>query len=795
MDKSLKRYILNRNRNGIRRKKNNTIPLDEMLELGHTESVKNPELTFAADSALEAELARFRQHQALLDRTEKIAHIGHFEWSYELDRLLSCSEEYARIHDKTVSEVMAAHSSWQNVVEQVHPDDRARFEKSEFALRRDKSIDIEFRLVLGSGEIRHIREFAIEVTDETGAEIGTFGILQDISERIKYERDLEYRDELARQTETITDIGHFIYDEDNARYVYMSEGCARIYGTTVADYILRMQSLEDDLSDIHDEDVVRVEEAYTEYRETGQDCAIEYRIIRADGEIRWLRELTRAKRRKDGRVVQTLGVVQDITERVRRDQDMLFKDEITRQAEAITDIGYFLFDERENCHLYISPGQARIVGMNVEEYYHRVKSNEDYFELVFEEDRDIVRNAYYDSLKREGAWDIEYRVQREDGELRWVREIGREHSRDSEGVVKSIGVIQDITEQKNIEQELLYKDALANQAEAITEIGHFIYDEIKQIYLYVSPGLARIHGMGENEVVTRIVSWEGDLDVIHPEDRQNVRRAYDKFLAEGGDWHVDYRLMRADGEVRWIREMGKAHLINHGIPEQTIGVLQDITAQKNAEREIIKAKETLEQQVVERTRELANTVKQLQEEIEEREKIAAELDFLANHDALTGLPSLRLCKDRLNHSLAEARRNRQTSAVMFLDLDGFKAINDEYGHEFGDLVLKVTADRIRGEIRETDTVARIGGDEFVIILSSLPENEIAERIASSLVEQLAKPIFVEDVRVAISASIGVSLYPSNGTTAEELIRSADKAMYRVKRAGKNDFGFVNAAKF
>ena len=148
-------------------------------------------------------------------------------------------------------------------------------------------------------------------------------------------------------------------------------------------------------------------------------------------------------------------------------------------------------------------------------------------------------------------------------------------------------------------------------------------------------------------------------------------------------------------------------------------MLQDITAQKTAEQEIIDARDTLEQQVVERTHELANTVKQLQVEIEEREKIAGELDFLANHDALTGLPSLRLCKDRLDQSLIAARRNRQTSAVMFLDLDGFKEINDEHGHEFGDKVLKVTADRIKAEIRESDTVARIGGDEFVIILSKI----------------------------------------------------------------------------
>lgn len=361
--------------------------------------------------------------------------------------------------------------------------------------------------------------------------------------------------------------------------------------------------------------------------------------------------------------------------------------------------------------------------------------------------------------------------------------------------MQSLGVIQDITERVAREQELQYKDALANQAEAITDIGHFIYDEIRQKYLYVSPGLSRIHGMSENELITRIVSWEGDLDLIHPEDRATVMKAYDKFLAEGGDWRVEYRLMRADGETRWIRELGEAYVINHGIPEQTLGVLQDITAQKQAEQEIIKAKETLEQQVVARTRELANTVKQLQEEIEEREKIAAELDFLANHDALTGLPSLRLCKDRLNQSLAEARRNRQASAVMFLDLDGFKAINDRHGHEFGDLVLKVAADRIKAEIRETDTVARIGGDEFVIILSSLPETEIVRRIATNLVAQLARPIYIEEVKIGISVSIGISMYPENGTTAEQLIRSADQVMYRVKHAGKNDFDFVDSVEF
>ena len=131
---------------------------------------------------------------------------------------------------------------------------------------------------------------------------------------------------------------------------------------------------------------------------------------------------------------------------------------------------------------------------------------------------------------------------------------------------------------------------------------------------------------------------------------------------------------------------------------------------------------------------------------------------------------------------------------MFLDLDGFKEINDSYGHEFGDLVLKVTADRIKAEIRETDTVARIGGDEFVIILSSLPQMDIVDRIASNLIGQIGQLIHIEENQVAVNASIGIALYPEDGTTSEELIRNADKAMYMVKRAGKNNFGFVRPEK-
>ncbi len=477
-------------------------------------------------STPEKELTGFRRREALLEATERIAKIGHYQWNFKHERLVSCSAEFAGIFDMTIEQAINSLSSWENMLACVHPEDRQVYKATSAALRVNKSLDTDYRLLLKSGVIKHVREYGIIIRDEQGEELSVFGLLQDVTSQFKHERELAYRDELSRQAESITDIGHFIYDEISEAHLHISEGYARIYGTTSEAFLSDVRNLEDELADIHKDDRAMVEQEYRRYMESGRDCVIEFRIHRADGEVRWIRELTRAYRKKGNRVAQTIGVIQDITERIKYEQ------------------------------------------------------------------------------------------------------------------------------------------------------------------------------------------------------------------------------------------------------------------------EIIRAKSSLEQQVADRTNELANTIKQLQSEIIEREAVTSRLNFLANHDALTGLPSLRLCKDRLERSIIDAQRNKQLAAVMFLDLDGFKAINDSYGHELGDEVLKRTAKRIQIEIRETDTVARIGGDEFLIILSSLPDIKIVERIAANLINRIAEPIELENISVSISSSIGIALYPHNGSTTKELIRNADTTMYAVKNSGKNNFRFV-----
>jgi diguanylate cyclase (GGDEF)-like protein len=160
---------------------------------------------------------------------------------------------------------------------------------------------------------------------------------------------------------------------------------------------------------------------------------------------------------------------------------------------------------------------------------------------------------------------------------------------------------------------------------------------------------------------------------------------------------------------------------------------------------------------------------------------------LALHDALTGLPNRRLLEDRIATTLQHANRNHHKAAIMYIDLDGFKAINDTYGHAYGDEVLKTIAKRLLDCSRKEDTVARLGGDEFMVVLSEVTGLADAQGPAAKIVEAVSEPIFINDLTLGLSTSIGISIYPDDAETVDSLISIADYALYEAKRGGKNRF--------
>jgi two-component system cell cycle response regulator len=169
------------------------------------------------------------------------------------------------------------------------------------------------------------------------------------------------------------------------------------------------------------------------------------------------------------------------------------------------------------------------------------------------------------------------------------------------------------------------------------------------------------------------------------------------------------------------------------------------------------------------------------------EHYSLEMESLAMHDALTGLPNRRLLMDRLSLSITHAHRNKRTMAVMYLDLDGFKQVNDTLGHDVGDKLLNMVAARLAAAVRQEDTVARLGGDEFVIALWELIHADGLARLVSKVIQAVSQPYVINGHTVSVTTSVGVSIYPTHGDDADTLMKNADLALYEAKRAGKNDY--------
>ena len=200
----------------------------------------------------------------------------------------------------------------------------------------------------------------------------------------------------------------------------------------------------------------------------------------------------------------------------------------------------------------------------------------------------------------------------------------------------------------------------------------------------------------------------------------------------------------------------------------------------------------LENRVAQRTGELEAANEELQSAKVQAESVASRMQYHAHHDSLTGLPNRILLNDRLNTAMSHARRKQGILALLFLDLDRFKIINDSLGHAVGDQLLRVVARRLKNCIRDEDTVARLGGDEFMVLLPSISGSSDAGKIGNKIIDTLLQPVSCHGHELHITTSIGVSLYPYDGTDSETLIKNADISMYRAKESGRNKLIYYTA---
>lgn len=296
-------------------------------------------------------------------------------------------------------------------------------------------------------------------------------------------------------------------------------------------------------------------------------------------------------------------------------------------------------------------------------------------------------------------------------------------------------------EDKLRESEAKYR-TLVEQIPAITYI-----DTLDAVTIYVSPQIEKMLGFSQEEYLADPDFW---LKLLHPDDRERVQAEYRQSRVSGKPFTSEYRLTAQDGRVVWVCDRAVVVQDDMGQPRIIQGVILDITERIQAEKAI---------------------------------------KDLAYYDYLTNLPNRLLFNDRFSLELAHAHRNRQMIAIMFIDLDQFKIINDTLGHNMGDQFLKIVAERLKSLLREADTFSRFGGDEFTLLLPQIHQMEDIVKIAQRIIETIRQPWILQGIEFHITVSIGVAVYPRDGDNIETLLKNADTAMYRVKEGGKNNYQF------
>lgn len=413
-----------------------------------------------------------------------------------------------------------------------------------------------------------------------------------------------------------------------------------------------------------------------------------------------------------------------------------------------TPVGINLTDV-EGHVLATNPAFAQMLGCDESEL--RAKTID---AITHPDDRAGDRTLFTELLS--GARDhyrIEKRYVRPDGTIVWVR-LSVSLIRDASGTPQfTVGVAEDITERKAMEEALRESERRFSSAFEHSPIGMALVG-LDGRWLKVNRALCTLLGYTEEQLLGATFQ-----DLTHPDDLKEDLVFVQQLLAGEVMQRVrEKRYFHRDGHTVWVRV--SVSLVTHedGTPWYCVTQTEDISEQK-------------------RTQEALHAL--LRQQAASLEAI----EYRAAHDLLTGLPNRSLAIDRLHHAVLSARRRNATCGLLLLDLDGFKAVNDAYGHAAGDACLVEVARRLESVLRRGDTVARLGGDEFVIVLPDANDMG-AKLVADKLQLVLDTPIELESGAVRVGASVGAALYPMHGEDAQSLIHHADMAMYAGKRRAR-----------
>jgi diguanylate cyclase (GGDEF)-like protein/PAS domain S-box-containing protein len=556
---------------------------------------------------------------------------------------------------------------------------------------------------------------------------------QETSAREVVEVELQRSDERMRMAVEAARIGFWDWDVIRDEHVW-SNTCKALLGVPL-DSQANLQSL---MNAVHPDDWKMMRAEIDGAIQEKQDYVVEFRVVRPDNSVHWRTSSGQTFYDDTGQVTRMSGITMDIDERKQAEESLHLQ---VAALEAAANV--IVITDSNGTIVWVNHAFTTMTGYSKEEVLGKNprllksgKQPESYYANL------------WSTISSGKVWQGEIVNRRKDGTTYTEEMTVTPVTPDVQNPANRyfIAVKQDITDRKREEEELYgSRQMLQSILDAIPQ--RVFWKDRCSIYLGCNRALATDAGL---DAASAIVG-KSDFDLSWSETAENYR-ADDQLVIEQESVKLNFqeRLSRPDGSVQWVQSNKMPLRDRKGKVIGIVGTYEDITERKAAEERV---------------------------------------QYLAYYDALTGLPNRTLLQDRLAKALAVARRQKYKVALLFLDLDRFKNVNDSLGHPVGDLLLQEVAERLRNFAREQDTVARLGGDEFLLVLSGVKDAADAAVAAERLITAMTAEFVVQGHSLSISCSLGISISPEHGTDAETLIKNADAAMYCAKENGGHNFRF------
>ncbi|WP_417067586.1 EAL domain-containing protein [Niveibacterium terrae] len=621
--------------------------------------------------------------------------------------------------------------------ENLHPEDRSftlEFFRAQIALGYDH--ELEYRMQHADGNTVFVRDMRTLHRGAGGRIERVRSLLVNLTVHKATEAALEDSEARFRSTFEQAAVGMAMCSL-SGRYTRVNRRYSEICGHSEAEL------LQSDFRIITDpRDREHTEQMFSHLLETpDRTASLDKRLQRPDGSRVWVHVTASVMRSMRREATQFIEVLEDITLRREAERVLRKSEGQLRTVLSALDEGIVLRDTTGRV-LLCNASAAQIYGLSEEDLslsllqdknIHHIWANGRPRELASLPCQKALNNS---SPSRDNVC-----IRQADGSIRWLSMNCEPLLREEDGEVYAVlSTISDITERRRSEDELrLAATVFDNSVEAI-----LIFDADKRI-LRVNPAFTKATGFRAEEVIGR--SGEFLASSRHDEEFQNTVWAA---VAECGFWQGEMWNTRKNGSVfpEWL-SISAVH-DERGATTSFVAEFSDITERKASE---------------------------------------ARIAYLAHHDPLTALPNRTLLQDRLLQAVARANREQSMVGLLFLDLDRFKTINDSLGHHAGDKLLKKVAERLGSCVRESDTICRQGGDEFIIVLPDLADADAAGRVAEKILNHFTEAFGIDSHSIATTFSIGIAVYPGDGEDPDSLMKNADTAMYHAKESGRSTYRF------